>query len=71
MAGNETAGQSRYNGYVRFWALTEDERRANFEHFLDRAIRFGDAKMVSLGILTWDAIAVVADQYPNPSVEAV
>lgn len=59
---------------MRFQPLTEDERQAYFDEALDRAIRFGDATMVScrgLGILTWDAILAVATQYPNPSDEAI
>lgn len=59
---------------MRFHPLTEEQRQAYFEQALDRAIRFGDATMASdqgLGILTWDAIAAVAVQYPNPTVEAI
>ena len=54
--------------------ITDAERRATFDYYLRRAIFFGERHEVScVGITgqTWNAIAVVAGEFPNVTYESV
>jgi hypothetical protein len=54
--------------------LTEADRRATFDYYLRRAIFFGERQQVScVGLTshTWNAIAVVARQFPKVTYESV
>jgi hypothetical protein len=54
--------------------ITDDERRESFDYYLRRAIFFGERHEVScigLTCQTWNAIGVVAQQFPNVTIESI